>query len=186
MKAIILAALFILLAGSASADTIWQYTGQSTSDPSVGQLDFEHQVFVPTANPCGCAIAGSLTLSGGVPVLWDFTAGAINLTNLNSSISLDDMAWVGNPNLFSGWVMQITGQGASLYSSFYGSNYEATDGVVVGGQSYEYVQGNHGIWTDPPIGTPEPRVSDTLLLCLMLFALGYLGAKLLPKGMKRS
>ncbi len=157
MKVLLAAVALLLSAGMAKGDSIWQYSGNTTSDPGVGVLDFTQQMFIPTPNPCGCAIQGSLTMSdAGIPTLWSFTAGAITLTNLNSTIELDDLAWVGNPNLFAGWMLQIAGQGAFISSSFSGSNYEATDGVAVNGQTYQYVQGNHGVWTDPPAATPEP------------------------------
>lgn len=173
MKALFVVAL-LLLSIPAKADSVWDYHGNALGDPTVGHLDFEHQTFVPTPNPCQCAIEGSLVLSdSGVPTLWNFTVGAITLTNLNSTLSLDDLAWPGNPNLFAGWFLAIQGAGARIASSFYGSNYEATDGVSVNGAAYQYVQGNHGFWTDP-IATPEPSTIFLLLvatvaLCLLRF-----------------
>jgi PEP-CTERM motif len=157
MKVLLAALALLLSAGMAKGDSIWEYSGNTIGDPGVGVLDFTQQKFIPTPNPCGCAIEGSLTLSNaGVPTLWGFTAGAVTLTNLNSTIELDDMAWVGNPNLFAGWMFEIAGQGVFISSSFTGSNFEATDGVTINGQSYQYVQGNHGVWSDPPAATAEP------------------------------
>lgn len=181
MKILTIAALLLLSAGAAKSDTLWLYQGQSVGDPSVGMVDFVNQVFVPTPNPCGCALSGSLTLSAGVPVAWDFTAGAVTLTNLDSSISLDDLAWVGNPNLFSGWMLQIVGQNSSIFSSFSGSNFEATDGVILDGQTYQYVQGNHGIFTDPA-ATPEPSSAQLMALGLALL----IGAIAMKDKVKRA
>lgn len=170
MKTLFALCALLIFSSSAQADSIWSYQGNSVGDPSVGHIDFTQQAFIPTPNPCSCAISGSLTLSdANVPVLWNFSAGAVTLTNLNSSISLNDMAWLGNPNLFAGWMLQIVGQGVFLSSSFSGSNFEATDGVAVDGVTYQYVQGNHGVWSDPPASTPEP--STLLLLGIAISAL---------------
>lgn len=38
----------------------------------------------------------------------------------------------------------------------YGSGFEATDVSVVDGSLFVNVQGNAGVWQDPPISTPEP------------------------------
>jgi hypothetical protein len=157
MKVLLAALALLLSAGMAKGDSVWEYSGNTIGDPSVGVLDFTQQKFIPTPNPCGCAIEGSLTLSdAGVPTLWSFAAGAITLTNLNSTMYLNDMSWLGNPNLFAGWMLQIAGQGAFISSSFSGSNFEATDGVSVDGLTYQYVQGSHGTWSDPPAATSEP------------------------------
>jgi hypothetical protein len=155
MKILFAAFALLLLAGLARADSIWNYQGNSASDPAEGYLDIAAQTFVQPPNPCSCAIAGSVTLSDAdVPVLWSFTAGAITLTQANSSMLLNDHGqepWLGNLTPFAGWVMHIVGAGAVMTSS----NFYAFDNISLNGQTYQDVEGRPGVWTES-VATPEP------------------------------
>jgi hypothetical protein len=151
MKTIIATLALALLAGSASADSVWNYAGNSTSyvDP---------YTFIP-ANACGCSLDGSVTLNAAnQPVAWSFTAGSYTFTNADSTLALDATPFTNT--LFAQWWLEVTAADGSLafFSQNYDNGTEATDSGVGG----LYVQGNHGSWVDP-VGTPEP---GTLILLI--------------------
>jgi hypothetical protein len=151
-----------LLAGTANADSIWYYTGNSTSDPAVT---------IP--NPCNCALDGTITFADPItglftqidPILsYSFTDGAFTFNNTNSTISLGP-ATPGDVGLFNSWTLSIQALNGQFgfFSQRY-DNFEATDS----GSGGLYVQGNKGTWTDP-IGTPEP--GTVLLLGIAIIGL---------------
>jgi hypothetical protein len=146
-----------LLAGTASADSVWTYAGNSN-----------HVGGAPSAalyppNPCGCALSGSFTLDGSGNVLaYSFTDGAITLNQSDSTMQLND--WLGT---LGAWSLRITdATGDVLGSLYYGSVGEATD-YGTGGLSLE---GNRGIWSDP-MSTPEPATFALLSFGLALISL---------------
>jgi hypothetical protein len=166
MKTLLIAALLALLAGTVKADSIWYYAGNSTSDPDVGT--FTPTQFIPTPNPCNCALVGSLTLdAGNNPIAWSFTEGAYTLNNTDSTIGLgiNTTLFGLDVPLFSRWGMVVTGAEFNFISIYDGSNYEATDY----GPSL-YVQGNKGTWTDP-MSTPEPSTLALLVAGVSALAL---------------
>jgi hypothetical protein len=81
MKLILGAFLGLLLAATASADSVWTYQGQSQN------LFHMNPFLPPAANPCGCALTGTVTLRDAfTPISWDFTAGNLTFTDLNSTL----------------------------------------------------------------------------------------------------
>jgi hypothetical protein len=157
------AILVLLLTPLAKADSVWTYQGNSTSDPDVGIIG--PTSFIPTPNPCNCALSGTLILDAfNNPVGWSFTEGGFTLNNTDSILGLSINQLIPGEPLFSRWFIGIIGADFSFLSIYDGSNYEATDS----GPGL-YVQGNKGSWTDP-IGTPEP--STIFLVGLAALGLG--------------
>ena len=160
MKTLLATFALALLAATASADTIWTYNGntinyvQGVNPGPIG------------ANPCNCALDGTLTLnpSGGL-VSWDFTAGSLELTSLNSTGTLTSL--VNGVDLPNSWILTFAGTGGAagewMRSIFFGSYSEAQDSASSG----LYVRANPGTWTDP-VATPEPGT-------LALVGMGLLG-----------
>jgi hypothetical protein len=151
-----------LLAGTASADTVWTYQGNASSDPGVIQ-----------ANPCSCAMNITLDFNtAGTLTAWNFTAGALTLTQTNSTLAPFNVSALFVTDLFgqAAWGLFLTGSGAAFSTGdFNTSPFEATDSVSLNGQSYLYVQGNKGSWADP---VPEPGT-------IALLSFGFLIASIL-------
>jgi hypothetical protein len=145
---LIAAALLVLLPTASQADTIWQYTGNSTSDPLVIQR-----------NPCRCALDITLDFNAaGILIAWDFTAGRLSLTPNNSILNPFNISQLFVTDLFgqSAWSLALANSTTSFFTgNFNASPFESTDSVSLNGRSYLYVQGNAGHWSDP-ISTPEP------------------------------
>jgi PEP-CTERM motif-containing protein len=160
-----LIAIVLLLATTvARADTVWTYTGNTTSTPNV-QRQF--------GNPCNCALFGSVVLDDNLkPVSWSFTDGTHTLTNVNSTGGINpiDIPGVGAGALFVTWNVYLIGNdGWIIRSNNYGSPFEETDAsfnFTNGFTSWLYVQGNQGIWTE--IATPEPSALALLVAGLVL------------------
>lgn len=160
MKTLIVAALLLVSAGAASADSVWQYQGNST--PGANNL------IDNALNPCNCALSGSVTFDSSWNVLsYDFTDGTHTLTQANSTGYFDPFYEMTSTTPFAEWFVSLRGTGISMLTEYYGSGYEATDDVY-NGSTFLYVEGNRGSWTDP-VSTPEP--SSLLLLGAGLAAL---------------
>ena len=152
MKTLLVALAFLLFAGVSQADSVWTYSGNAVSGP-------DHAFLGP--NPCACSIDGTVTFGAdGSALAWSFTDGSHTLTNLNSTGRFFDTGTIKHGPAFSEWFVDLTGAGIYMFTEFYGSNYEATDGVLVGGTSlWLSEEGNKGMWS--VVATPEP---STLLL----------------------
>lgn len=160
MKLILGAFLGLMLAATASADSVWTYSGNAISGPG-------HDFLGP--NPCGCALSGSVAFDAlGNAASWDFSDGTHELTQANSSASFYG---IFSPIVFGGWYVTIAGNGVSMLTEFYGSNYEATDSVVMGQNVFLMEEGNKGVWVDGPVPTTEP--ASLLLLGAGLAALAF-------------
>ena len=158
----------LLFCSVASADSVWTYTGNTTSGASN----------VPTSNPCNCAIDGTVTLDdAGNAIAWNFTDGTHTLTQLNSTGTIDSDL-IGTGSTFFTWSVKLqTGDGVSLFSDFIGSTFEATDSVVAGGSLFMFEEGNHGLWTEQTIATPEPGTAVLLAIGLAMFGVTVVAAR---------
>jgi PEP-CTERM motif len=153
----ILLAIFSLLlfVGTASADSIWTYAGN-------------------TMTGCNCALDGIVTLdSSGNATAWDFTDGTHVLTQLTSTGFINHSPQTG-ANPFQTWTVSIDNGAFLFFSQFVGSAGEATDLSFddVAQSEFGFLQGNHGIWTPSlTVATPEPATGLLLaggLLCVGL------------------
>jgi hypothetical protein len=156
MKIKLLLAILALavLAGTASADTVWTYQGNSSSTQLL--------LGIP-ANPCGCALSGFVDVTTGA---YSFTDGTHTLTNANSTGVIDPPTSIGTLML---WEVNLTGLDWQIISDDAGSASEQTDvDSPIGGSAFLYVQGNPGTWTGS-VATPEPGT-----LALLAVGLGLL------------
>jgi hypothetical protein len=153
----ILLAIFSVLVfvGTASADSVWTYTGS-------------------TMTGCNCALDGSVTLdSSGNATAWDFTDGTHELTQLTSTGFVHHSPQTG-ANPFQTWTVSIDNGASLFFSQFTGSAFEATDLSFddVAGTKFGFLQGNHGVWTpSSTVASPEPATGLLLaggLLCVGL------------------
>lgn len=149
----ILLAIFSLLVfvGTASADSVWTYTGN-------------------TMTGCNCALDGTVTLdSSGAATAWDFTDGTHELTQLTAAGFVHHSSEAGNP--FQTWTVLIDDGAFQFFSQFTGSAFEATDVSFndVAGTQFGFLQGNHGVWAQGVVATPEPA-TGLLLASGLLFA----------------
>ena len=160
MKTILATLAMALFCSCSMADSVWTYTGNSTPDP------------LALSNPCQCSLSGSVTFdSSWNATSWDFTDGTHTLTQADSTGTLSPFysgQQIGSP--FRTWDISLTSLDGLLRLGTYnyGSGFEATDVSVANGSLFMNVQGHSGVWTDPPVGTPEP--SSLLLLAAGLMA----------------
>ena len=145
--------VLLLLCPIAKADTIFDYQGGVMSG-------------------CSCALTGSVTLSADNVLAYDFTDGTHTLTNLDSTGYLSPLGAFQDPTQppFSvSWFIHVTSaNGWGILIDYYGSAFEATDASGQGvGESplgaFGYLQGHPGVWTDPPVPTPEPSTGLMVL-----------------------
>jgi hypothetical protein len=150
--ALVMAMLFFPVL--ASADTVWTYSGNASSNPLTGI----------GPNPCHCALDGSVTLdAAGTPVAWSFTDGTHTLTNLNSTGLINDNVSGSGSLPFSTWNIQLMDGGVMVQSNFDGSVLFAHDNVAVNNMVFLDEQGNPGTWS-----TPEPGSLGLLAIGLVL------------------
>lgn len=159
MKLILGACLGLLLAATASADSVWSYTGNSVNLYKMNPFAAQ-----PPANPCACALNGTVLLTNAwTPTAWSFTAGNETFTNLNSTLN----AYLGpvDPDPTYMWSFFFTGNdGAYMVTKFSGSFNDALD--QGGGMSV----GSHpGVWTEI-VATPEPETGLLLAIGVALLA----------------
>jgi hypothetical protein len=149
MKTFVVSLILACLGVTASADTIWTYTGNPRSNNTV--------VGIPGGfnNPCACALTGSVTFDdAGNVVAWDFTGGILTLTNLNSR---GTFGFLFSDGTISHWGVLLHGIPAEFFilTEFNGSMTHAID-FSTGGVN---VLGNPGTWVESSV--PEP---STLVL----------------------
>lgn len=148
MKTILATLALAFLSCTASADSLWTYTGNTMAG-------------------CSCSLDGSVTLGAdGSALSWDFTDGTHELTNLNSTGGIDAFYLLSNQSgtPFRDWAISLTDAfGWQIRSVNYGSAFEAGDSSGMSGE-----QGNPGVWVDPPVSTPEPRTIVLLGAGLLL------------------
>ena len=164
-----------LLAGTANADSVWDYQSNPLDGTGI--------------NPgvsCGCEISGTVDFASMAPagqfgyvpaVSWSFSDGTHTLTNLNSTATFDPYGMTGaSPFTLANYNVYITGQGITFGIYAYDIS-EATDYIVVNNVPFGYEEGNQGTWYDPLVSTPEPGT-------LALLGLGLLA--LVARGRKRA
>jgi PEP-CTERM motif len=154
MKTTLAGLVLLLFAGTASADSMWNYAGNTQNNPDV--YLFKQAGFDP--NPCNCSLSGSVTFDDTWQAIrWDFTDGHTTLTQANSTGYFQPFGFGGLGVPFVTWhiVLDALAGDAYLFSENYDNGFEATDG----GPGW-YVQGNQGAWSSA-VSTPEP---DTLVL----------------------
>ena len=160
MKFVLGMLLVLACSVTASADSVWTYTGNSISSPGV----------VGMPNPCGCAISGTVTLdAAGDATAWDFTDGTHTLTQANSTGLIESHS-SSSTVLFSTWEISLSSSNVSFFSGFTGSGFEATDSVLAAGSLYLFEQGNRGKWTET-VATPEPGTGVLIACGALLFGL---------------
>ena len=156
MKTFAVSLILACLGVTASADTVWTYTGNPRSNNTVvgipggppGSPGFNN-------NPCACALTGSVTLDdAGNVVAWDFTGGILTLTNLNSR---GQFGFLFSDGTISHWDILLAGLPAEFFirTEFNGTISHAID-FSTGGVN---VLGNPGTWVESSV--PEP---STLVL----------------------
>ena len=152
----ILLAIFSLLVfvGTASADSVWTYTGN-------------------TMTGCNCALDGTVTLdSSGDATAWDFTDGSHELTQLTSSGFIHHSPLTGS-DLFQTWTIFLDNGAFTLFSQFTGSAFEATDSMLNDSTQgkFGFIQGDHGVWAPGVVATPEPATGLLLASGLLFVSL---------------
>lgn len=152
----ILLAIFSLLVfvGTASADSVWTYTGN-------------------TMTGCNCALDGTVTLdNSGNATAWDFTDGTHDLTQATSTGFIHHSPPTG-ADPFLTWTVSLHNGAFDLFSQFSGSAFEATDSSFnESSQSlYGFLQGNHGVWAQGTAATPEPATGLLVASGLLLVGL---------------
>lgn len=167
MKVMLGALLGLMLAGAASADTVWTYTGNIMDGSSPGQKP---------GLSCNCALTAFVTLdSNNLPIAWDFTDGTHELTQADSTGYFNTSVFGPTSPLFSTWIVFITGADWEMRTVFYGSATESSDssvGLTEGGfVSFGSEQVNHGFWMESAAAT-EPATA--LLVGLGLAAAGLM------------
>ena len=124
MKLILGTLLGLMLAGTASADTVWTYDGNSTSRPDSG---------LPP-NPCACSLDGTILFADNGSVLaWNWTDGTHTLTNANSTAFFNPHGSQGITVPFIEWTVRVIGAGWTFSTVNYGSGFEETDIVFPNG-----------------------------------------------------
>jgi hypothetical protein len=165
MKILLATLAFALVAGTASADTVWTYQGNSVGS--------QNPFLLGPPNPCGCALSGSVTLdSDGQPIAWSFTDGGLTLNQGDSTFYSAGFGQIELGAFPFEWSVAVTDGIDGLFTQNYDNGFEATDG----GTNGLMVQGNRGVWTDT-VSTPEPST-------LALVGLGLLA--LVSRGRKRA
>jgi hypothetical protein len=154
----------LVVVGSAAADTVYTYTGNTMNG-----FVFSNQNF--SEPNCNCSLSGTVDLNSAmVAVSWSFTDGTHTLTNLNSSGTINPFDGSSTP--FATWSVSLTGGGIQFFSQNYGSHDEATDFSSVNGNLFGYEEGNPGKWTTGLVATTEPATG--LLLGLGLAVAGLM------------
>jgi hypothetical protein len=150
----ILLAIFSLLlfVGTASADSVWTYTGN-------------------TMTGCNCALDGTVTLDGfGNAIAADFTDGTHDLTLATSTGFIHHSPQTG-ADPFMTWTVSLDNGAFSFFSQFTGSAFEATDSSFNDNTQslFGLLEGNHGVWNPVLVATPEPA-TGLLVVSGLLFA----------------
>jgi hypothetical protein len=163
MKLVLGILLGLMVAGTALADTTWDYAGNTMNGFIFSQQSF--------GGPnCNCALDGTVTLdASGSAVSWNFTDGTHTLSNLNSTGVINPFEQSSTP--FATWFVSLSGGGTQFFSQFFGSAGEATDFSAVNGTGFGYEEGNHGTWSMEPVGAAEPATGLFLGLGLAVMGL---------------
>jgi PEP-CTERM motif len=171
MKMVIAALALTLLAGTAKADSTWDYQGNVNNYGGMFYNPGPGGVIPPgdlQPNPCNCALSGSVTVDASYNVLsWSFAAAGDTWTNANSAGSFDVLIASGNP--FVLWGLGLTNTSGDTLQSGYTtfSMLSARDST---GNGDLMVLGDPGTWTEA-VGTPEPGTLALLGIGLAGFAL---------------
>lgn len=175
--------LGLVVTGSASADTVWTYTGNIINytggvNPGPGGVAPPGDTGV---NPCNCALDGTVTLDAtNHAIAWSFTDGTDVLTNLNSTGTFNPFNCFGcspsNPSPgsspFQFWNFSLAGGGITMFSTFNGSFGDAQDSASSPSVTL-LVEADPGTWTESgPVGTAEPATG--LLLAVGLAIVGLM------------
>jgi hypothetical protein len=173
MKILIVALALTFLAGTAKADSTWDYQGNAINYGGDFYNPGPNGGPVPIGdiqpNPCNCTINGSVTLdTNGNAVAWSFSAGGFTWNTSNSTFTefYDNLA--NESPLFTLWNLSLTDtSGDTLFTRFTTfsmlSAYDfSSNGLIV--------QGDPGKWSEA-VSTPEPGTLALLGIGLAGFAL---------------
>jgi hypothetical protein len=160
MKRLVVMIALLFVPALAKADQVWMYTGNSVNNFSMNPF------LPPAANPCGCAIDGTVVVNNlGQALSWSFTAGSLTLTNLNSTGGGFLGFAQADPTDF--WSFNFQGANGSVIHTFFeGSVNDANDNAAAAGTYFLTVGSDEGAWAQV-VGTPEPGALSLLLVGLL-------------------
>lgn len=161
MKFLFAVLVFAFLGATASADSVWNYTGNPINGTG----------WVDQRQSCNCSLDGTVTFnSSWQAVAWDFTDGGVTLTNVNSTAieltPFDPILHSTTP--FQTWDVLLDGQGYLFGTELAGGVQDGDSITALTGAGIVGIeQGHPGVWSEV-VATPEPGTLLLLTVGLLL------------------